>query len=804
MLGMRAVPPLRGSPEPQLASSSDTSSRPILITPIEPQSLQEPSDEQLMSDTTWQELIAAPDLTSLKDPPQGEQLKIVACQAKGSELRLRRFILQANRLRMWHVICIQDPPDRFPFMQFGRYHRWYNSARGELKDDDDPRCHRGDNPKYDIKLRRVAFLVDCFIPISHWSMHMYPGPNIDLVATLKLQTLSGDLNIHNLYNCDCKTDFAVFVAQRIDGLDSSDGSFDDNVDDNDDGSDDGSDDENGDNSGIAEIIIIDSNSHFILWSMEKDHKGSSKGHAAGVELFRVMQEANWKLLTIPGTITWSRSEDVTKGCSTIDLHIGNLVVCSCFVRWRVVPCPGFTSDHRITETTLLMIPDYTRPLYPRMPDDPDKRIRVREKTKGLFNGFPKPSLDTEAEIESYAALFRSTCQQAIASTIPSSGLQAGQDQDRGQDQARDRDRDTVNDVPEISFCRAQAKIARERSRRLNEPFQAAWERLGRRALQHGIDLEQQQQQQGRRSFLNYVREANDNDVKAFGIAKQTKHWLAPKPPPQMPRIRDSDGNFYTSAAEKTALFREHNFTRTSNLDQVPHKVDSGLPISHELVESQKLGEGEVLKRLRKLKPGRAVSEERIPNDYLILCADILAPHLEPLIAAYCIHSYEPVCIKPERTVLIPKQGKDTYEVVESYRPIALSSVIGKVGQATVAKRITQWAVENGIIPPTQHGSAGKCTTKALQCLVSFVKRGWYLPQRKVSTLMSFDFKSAYTKVPHDLLIETLKDLGMPNWMVRFVASFLSHRRTTLELPGHEVEEGFWVNVRTILSTHSLF
>lgn len=46
----------------------------------------------------------------------------------------------------------------------------------------------------------------------------------------------------------------------------------------------------------------------------------------------------------------------------------------------------------------------------------------------------------------------------------------------------------------------------------------------------------------------------------------------------------------------------------------------------------------------------------------------------------------------------------------------------------------------------------------------------------------------------------LEKAGVSDWMIEMVASFFSDRTTTLELPGYEVEEKFFVNIGESIHT----
>ena len=62
----------------------------------------------------------------------------------------------------------------------------------------------------------------------------------------------------------------------------------------------------------------------------------------------------------------------------------------------------------------------------------------------------------------------------------------------------------------------------------------------------------------------------------------------------------------------------------------------------------------------------------------------------------------PVAFKIDPKVMMPKPGKSHYNVARAYRPITLESVIGKVMERVICKRLT-WKLEvEGGLAATQH------------------------------------------------------------------------------------------------------
>lgn len=115
----------------------------------------------------------------------------------------------------------------------------------------------------------------------------------------------------------------------------------------------------------------------------------------------------------------------------------------------------------------------------------------------------------------------------------------------------------------------------------------------------------------------------------------------------------------------------------------------------------------------------------------------------------------------------------------------------------VADRLKALATEHHLLPEEQFGAPGGNTTKALQFLLNPIYASWEAPEtvrtpRLKASLLSLDIAGAYDNVERGKVLETLARKNIPDWIIRFVRSFLSFRSTALDLPGHRSPE-FWVN-----------
>ena len=158
-------------------------------------------------------------------------------------------------------------------------------------------------------------------------------------------------------------------------------------------------------------------------------------------------------------------------------------------------------------------------------------------------------------------------------------------------------------------------------------------------------------------------------------------------------------------------------------------------------------------------------------------------------------SHLPDEAKYAKTILLKKRDKPDYADPGSWRPVALLSSLSKTLERLFANSLREIGQHFKHLPMTQFGCAGKSSAKALQCLANQVYRGWALKGHiEKSSVLGFDIEGAYNAVSHSKLLEVLKEMDIPNWIVKFVESFLSNRSTTLELPGHKVEPPFYVDI----------
>jgi ribonuclease HI len=144
------------------------------------------------------------------------------------------------------------------------------------------------------------------------------------------------------------------------------------------------------------------------------------------------------------------------------------------------------------------------------------------------------------------------------------------------------------------------------------------------------------------------------------------------------------------------------------------------------------------------------------------------------------------------TIPIPKPGKDP-ENLDSYRPISLTSCLGKIMEKMVNKRLVHILEKRGLIPEQQYGfRSGRSTTDVLNILQSEISHTFL--KKKYLALASLDLSKAYDTCWRHGIISWLKDRQIDGRILQFISGFLSNRSMktmvgALESDEVEIENG---------------
>ena len=131
-----------------------------------------------------------------------------------------------------------------------------------------------------------------------------------------------------------------------------------------------------------------------------------------------------------------------------------------------------------------------------------------------------------------------------------------------------------------------------------------------------------------------------------------------------------------------------------------------------------------------------------------------------------------------------KDGKDAKDTT-SYRPISLTSCLGKLLEKIIANRLTYVMEKRGIISDDQAGfRQNRCTTDQVLKLTQHAADQMQAKRGQNATIVTFfDYAKAYDKVWRIGLLYKMVEMQLPYRFIKYTRSFLSNRQTTVEING---------------------
>lgn len=260
----------------------------------------------------------------------------------------------------------------------------------------------------------------------------------------------------------------------------------------------------------------------------------------------------------------------------------------------------------------------------------------------------------------------------------------------------------------------------------------------------------------------------------FKIAKSLKRHSSYIPPLQGGALSNKDKakliaeTFYNNHINplKNKL---KNHTKLVN-----HEVESFLSKPHPVAEeTQFIDYKETVAAVKRLKNNKAPGSDQI-NAKLIKNLPNRATFLLTHIFNRCLlYSYFPEIWKSAKVFPLLKPNKPAHDPL-SYRPISLLSILGKIFERLILKRINDHLDEHLIIPNEQFGFRKEHST-GLQILRIFKHVKLKLNAKLSTGFIAFDIEKAFDRVWHAGLLYKLKSNSFPPYLIKLLNSFLTNR-----------------------------
>ena len=678
-----------------------------------------------------------------------------------------------SRERPADLILVQDPPNAFAYKNFESYDRWCRVEGSEPLTSEDSPGHRPFVVPYDRqakkarkellleemneqnheeecqkklrgkRLAKVAFMVH--MTIASWRIQEVEEPNVGKHATVRLTTSLGTIAFHNVYN-HCNT-------IDIDGI-------------------------------MKELHTADE-LRFLGGDLNLPHEAwggpmaRSEGsvRADAVRLSEGMNDNDMICGNDPYDVngsTFCRGKFGT-GLpeSVIDVWFFESQVRHLVTHEVLTTVPGFESDHRISQVSIKV--DVERPVRTRYAWKFTPRVKFLQAVdagiKELF-GLPKDLLDLEDEgaaAEMVSNIISDVILPAIEKYVPIELFYEPQKQSTSSEKE-------PSASPQGAFREDTEVVLRNRDGLFKMVKRAKQWSAPKTMLRSPDFVVGSETLRGTpekiESFVSAVwsDKWTKTSKSSTTISSPMASTAQPSTQPEITKQSPHEGSDYEFPRPKLKRDREQYTSPNS------------------------VSEKEVLQILGQLSLHKAVGVDGVANEALKLCRSIIAPYLTHAFNKLLALSHHPDSFKKMLIAAILKAGKAA-NLPKSYRPIAILNCIAKVFERVVANRFrTLVQLHPDLLPGVQFGTPGKSTTLALEHIVNFVHTNWLMG--RLVSLFGLDVSGAYDNVDRKKLLEILESTKIPDWMILFVWSFLSNRRTTVRLPGETDQESeeFQINV----------
>ena len=257
---------------------------------------------------------------------------------------------------------------------------------------------------------------------------------------------------------------------------------------------------------------------------------------------------------------------------------------------------------------------------------------------------------------------------------------------------------------------------------------------------------------------NILTEQTDIEGKLFSTFFESKHLT----------VGDFDDNFYNTINDMYENIKANQYEMQVQ-DEIQQKLNAGITMK------------EVKWSIKNTKCGsKSVDNHNMHPNMLHSMGENALLILQKLFNS-CLDKGEWVW-NTAKVIFLKKEGKESYAVPGSYRPISISSYIGKLLEKIIAARITAFLEARNIFDPNQEGfTSNRNTIRYLNRLNLEIKSD-ILENNTVIGLF-VDFEKAFDSIWKKGLIVKMSYLEIQGKVLKLIDNFLQGRQVQLNING---------------------
>jgi hypothetical protein len=198
------------------------------------------------------------------------------------------------------------------------------------------------------------------------------------------------------------------------------------------------------------------------------------------------------------------------------------------------------------------------------------------------------------------------------------------------------------------------------------------------------------------------------------------------------------------------------------------------------IELGTISQAEFINIINSLEPKNSCDIDGISNKLLKFLKFEIAEPLVHIFNLSIATGLFPTKLKTSRTVPIFKSGD--HLLCDNYRPISLLPTIAKILEKAIANRLTNHLKENNLLCQNQFGFQEKTSTvHHLLKLTNYITNE--LNKKRYVVGVFLDLRKAFDVVPHDILLNKLKKLGIEGTALEWFRSYLDGRSQRVDING---------------------
>jgi hypothetical protein len=316
--------------------------------------------------------------------------------------------------------------------------------------------------------------------------------------------------------------------------------------------------------------------------------------------------------------------------------------------------------------------------------------------------------------------------------------------------------------------------------RLDDPLFGATRQRYFEAQRHSrLVIRKDRRQKWRKAVFEATKDLKLEPRRFWQWASRTAGWRLRGGIAGIQPMQDAQGRLVTDLESVRQVWSDH-FSELAR-DVTGHSRDPEYwrtgecgPQRRHLVELDRdLTENEIRTTLRGMKRNKAPGSDGIPLEFLLM-SDENSPMLTKL-TQLCNFVWKTGIIPKlwQESIVVPILKKGDPTDPGNYRGISLMSVTLKVITTLLSKRLNKTLESENLFSPGQAGfrTREECTTQ-FACVYEICQR------RKIASkptyLVFVDFKKAYDTVPHEGLMEKLRQIGIRGRTLRFIQGLYRH------------------------------